>query len=178
MIKKILLPLILAFAPFASAQTPVVLTAPQVLGCSNPAPAVAPSGTVWFSSCKTAVFVPLNTTSLVASVSKTSPVWAHTYGGYLSVASTALLVACPINATVSSDGSTCKDSTGADASALVTATSVATFSITPPAPPPVLVDITLTFQGSPAVTWSQVPAGSCFSVSDGTHTSQLCAPTN
>lgn len=171
MMKKLFLLALLAFAPSAHAQTP--LTAPQVLSCTNPAPAVPPATTVWLpSGCKTPAYLPLNTTSVVASVSKTASVWAHTLTGY--PAST-LIVACPIGAIVS--GSSCTSS-GTDVSALVSQGSIATFSLPPPPPPaPVIVNITITFPGSPSVTWSQVEAGACFTVTDGTHSTQECAPT-
>ena len=171
MIKKILLLALLAFAPSAHAQTPI--TSPQVLGCISPAPAVPPATTVWLSSgCKTPAYLPLSTTSVVASVSKTAPVWAHTLTGYPA---SALVVACPIGAIVS--GSSCTSS-GIDVSALVAQSSVATFSLPPPPPPaPAIVDVTITFPGSPSVTWKQVEAGACFTITDGTHLAQECAPT-
>lgn len=173
--------ILLALLVGAPAFSQTTLTAPEVLGCSNPAPAVPPATTIFISSCKTEAFFPTTTTSIVASVSKAAPVWAHSFGGYLSVAPTSLVIACPINAIVSSDLTKCTDSTGADASALVPANAVATFTIAapvvPPPPPPVLVNITVTLEGSPSVTWMQAPAGSCFSITDGTHASQVCAPT-
>lgn len=130
--KKLLLGLALLLAlPTAYAQT--VLTAPQVLGCTNPAPAVPPAPTIWFGSCSATAFTSTSSTSLIASASKTAPVWAHTFGGYVNVAPSALVVACPTNATVS--GSKCTDSKGADASALIAASAVSAFALAPPAVP-------------------------------------------
>lgn len=126
MIKSLALLAILISGP-AVAQT--TLTAPQILGCSSPAPAVPPATTIFIASCKTPVFVPLTSTSVIASISKTAPSWSHSYSGYTSLAPTALLVACPTAATVSADGSKCTNSTGADASSLVAANAVSTFTI-------------------------------------------------
>lgn len=129
--KKFLLGLALLLAlPMADAQT--VLTAPQVLGCTNPAPAVPPAATIWFGSCVTPAFTSTSSTSLVASVSKTAPVWAHTFGGYVNVAPTALVVACPKNATVT--GAKCTDSKGVDVSGLVAASAVSAFTLSPAVP--------------------------------------------
>lgn len=105
------------------AQTPTL--APTVLGCTNPAPAVLGAPTVFFSSCKTPAFLPLSTLSVLASISKSTPVWAHSFSGY---AATDKLVACPIGAVVS--GATCT-ANGVDASALVAQSNVASFSIVP-----------------------------------------------
>ena len=171
MLKSLLLLTLLATAP-AFSQT--VLTTPQVLGCSNPAPAVPPAATVWLpSGCTTPAFMPLNTASVVASVSKTSPVWQHTLTGY---SATTLIVACPSGATVL--GASCTLN-GADASALVAESAVASLAVTPPPPPPPApVNITITLPGIPSVTWQNVPSGSCFSLTDGTHTIQSCLPTS
>ena len=78
--KKILLALALLSSPVVFAQTPS--TAPTVLGCTNPAPAAPGQSTVFISSCKTPAFLPTSTSSVLASVSKTSPVWAHSLSGY------------------------------------------------------------------------------------------------
>jgi hypothetical protein len=124
--KKLLLALAtLLLASTAYAQTQP-LTQPEVLGCTNPAPAAAGQATVFISACKTPAFLPLTTTSVVASVSKTAPVFAHTLSGYQA---TDKLVACPIGATVS--GATCTLN-GADVSALVAQSSVSTFTVAPP----------------------------------------------
>lgn len=119
--KRLLLAALLVASPLSFAQT--TLTAPQVLGCSLPAPAVPPQTTVFFAACKTPVFVPLNSTSALASGSKTSPIWTHSFTGYKA---TDLLVACPAGATVS--GATCTYN-GADASALVAQNQIAAFTV-------------------------------------------------
>jgi len=124
--KKFLLALaILSMASSAFSQTQP-LTQPEVLGCTSPAPAVPPAPTVFISSCKTPAFLPTSTTSVLASVSKTSPVWAHTFSGYKT---TDLIVACPAGATVS--GASCTFN-GADVSALVAVSNVPSFAVTPP----------------------------------------------
>lgn len=173
MLKKLLPLLLLAFAPASYAQT--ASTAPTVLGCANPAPAVAGQPTVFISKCTTPAFLPVTTSSVVASASKTAPVWAHSFTGYTA---TTLIVACPKGAVVS--GGSCTVN-GVDASGLIAQSAVATFAVAatpPPPPPPAIVNITITMSGMPAVTWQNVPAGSCFSITDGTHTAQTCAPTN
>lgn len=134
--KKFLAALVLlSTASIASSQTPA-LTQPQVLGCINPAPATSGQATVFFSACKTTAFLPLTTTSVIASVSKTSPSWAHSLSGYLP---TDKLVACPVGGTVS--GSTCTLN-GTDVSALVSRSTVSTFTVLPVAPPTVNVILT------------------------------------
>lgn len=124
--------LLLAMASAIQAQT--VLKAPEVQGCTNPAPAVPPATTVWLSVCKAPAFMPLTSASVVASASKTAPVWAHTFSGY---AATDLVVACPINATLSADGTKCTNAAGADVSALTAVSVVPTFSIAAPSVPTV-----------------------------------------
>jgi hypothetical protein len=116
-----ILQLILVAGKLAQAQTPQ--TVPTVLGCTNPAPAAAGKPTVFFPSCTTAAFLPTSTSSVVGSVSKTLPVWAHSFSGY---AASALLVACPAGAIVS--GAKCTVN-GADASALVAQSQVAAFKV-------------------------------------------------
>lgn len=120
------LQLILVAGKLAQAQTPQ--TVPTVLGCTNPAPAAAGKPTVFFPSCTTAAFLPTSTSSVVGSVSKTLPVWAHSFSGY---AATALLVACPAGAIVS--GSNCTVN-GSDGSALVPQNQVNAFKVTPATP--------------------------------------------
>jgi hypothetical protein len=125
------------------AQTPI--TAPMVLGCSNPAPAAAGKPTVFFPKCLTPVFVPISSTSVIASVSKTSPSWAHSFSGY---AASDKLVACPKGAMVSGIGCTAN---GADASALVAKNLVTDFAltpVTPPAPPVTCPDTFVTLNYS------------------------------
>lgn len=122
------------FTSIAGAQ----ITAPYVLGCSNPTPAAAGQPTNFISACKTTAFVPLNSTSVIASVSQTAPAWAHTYSYYAAGKEPqTLLVACPVGATVSTDGSKCTNAAGADASALTAASAVPTFKIAVPVVPTV-----------------------------------------
>jgi hypothetical protein len=171
-----LLALLVLLAPFgASAQT--VLTAPQVAGCPSPVPPAWPA-----SSCKYQFYPLTDTVHAIASVSKTAPVYQHTYGGY-NLATT-LLVACPIGATLSADTKQCTGPNGLDASALVAKSAIPTFATTfdpPVVTPPATVSVTikpLATSDPPqtTVTYSALPAGSCFALSDGTHTTQACLP--
>lgn len=114
-----------AIGSFAvKAQTPSATA--TVLGCSNPAPAIVGQSTVFFSKCTTPAFVPPTSTSLIASVSKTTPQWLHSFGSYKT---TDMLVACPAGAVVS--GGACT-SAGKDVSGVVQQALVASFSIAPP----------------------------------------------
>lgn len=126
--KTLFLLISLAAALPAFSQTPS--TVPMVLGCSNPAPAVAGKPTVFFTKCFTPVFVPTTSSSVIASVSKTAPVWAHSISAYNS---TDLLVACPSGAIVS--GSTCSDSTKKDISVVVAKSAIPSLTINPINPP-------------------------------------------
>jgi hypothetical protein len=111
-----------------AAQTPAqtTISAPQVLVCPVALwpPAVCP---------KPAIFNPITANTYAAgSVSKTAPVWLHTYSGY---AATDLLIACPTNAIVSADGTKCTNSAGADASVLTALSAIPKLSIAAPAVP-------------------------------------------
>lgn len=120
--------------PVALAQIP--LTTPYVLGCTNPAPAAAGKPTVFISKCTTPAFLPSTTTSVIASVSKTAPVFSHTLSGYKG---TDLIVACPIGAVVS--GTNCT-ANGVDASALIPQSNAGSFKL----PTPVTAAWTVTWQ--------------------------------
>jgi hypothetical protein len=167
-----LLALLLAI-PAVHAQT--VLTAPQIAGCPSPVPPSWPA-----STCKYQFYPLTDTVHAIASVSKATPVYQHTYGGYTS--GTVLLVACPSGATLSVDTKQCTGPDGLDASALVAKSAIPSFALPPPPPPPpVLVSVTITplAPSDPpqvAVTYRAIPAGSCFALSDGTHTAQACLP--
>lgn len=157
-----------------SAQATTPITAAQVLGCPPP---------LYPAKCAAPAFVPItNITYTIASVSKTAPVWAHTYGGY--TVPTTLLVACPIGALVS--GTSCT-SAGADVSALVAKSAVAGFTlpVTPPPPPPATTaNYTVTWAAAPATVgatvFSSLPSNvqQCVTFAAGSHTATACLPAN
>lgn len=124
--------LTLSFA--AEAQT----TAPMVLGCANPAPAAAGKPTVFFTKCTTPAFVATTSSSAVASVSKTAPVWAHSFSGYPA---TTAIYTCPAGATVA--GATCTYN-GADASVLVAQSAVSSSKVTPATCPDTFLSLSYT----------------------------------
>jgi hypothetical protein len=100
-------------------------TAPTMQACTNPIPPTWPG-----TNCLTSSFVPLTVATVtVNSGTEAAPNWAHTLTGY---ATTAKVIACPIGAVLSADSKSCTDSTGKDAAAAVTISSLATFSIVPP----------------------------------------------
>lgn len=111
---------IMAHISPATAQT--TLTSPQVLVCPVPLwpPSVCPKPPV-FSAIT-------NTANAAGSVSKTAPLWQHTFNGY---APTAMIVACPSAAIISADNTKCTNSAGADVSALIAASGVPTFRLAP-----------------------------------------------
>lgn len=138
----LMLCLFTGFALFSTqAFSQTTITSAYVLGCTNPAPAAAGKPTVFFDKCTTTAFVPTTTSSVIASVSKTGPMWAHSYSWYLTHDPTVSLVACPIGATV--NAATCMYN-GADVSALVLQKNLAIFKVTPP-PAPKLGTFTLTW---------------------------------
>ena len=101
--------------------TSEVLVCPVPLWPSTPCP-------------KTPVFsVTTNTANAAASVSKTAPVWQHTFAGY---AATDLVVVCPVGAIVSTDATKCTTTAGADASVLIAASAVNAAAVPPVTPPP------------------------------------------
>jgi hypothetical protein len=125
------LAIILAFGYGASqAQT----GAPTIAGCPSP----IPSGTNNWppSSCKYNFYPLSDTTHAIASVSKTTPTYQHTYPSY---AATTLIVACPAGATVSGGSCTSggKDVSVVVAKSAVPALALGTTPVTPVTPPPV-----------------------------------------
>jgi hypothetical protein len=105
----------------AFAQAPA--TTPMIAGCPNPLPS---SGDWPTTSCKY-VFYPLtDTTHAIASRSKSTPIYQHTFGSYLP---TDLIVACPKGAIVL--GLSCTDSTGKDASVVVAKSAIPSLTIIP-----------------------------------------------
>jgi hypothetical protein len=145
------------FAQELQAVTP--LAAPQVLVCPGP---------LFPARCAAPLYAPLNSPFTAASVSKSAPVWGHTFGGY---ASGVLVVVCPVGASVSADSKTCTDASGGDGSVLL-AKSVVTAIPVPPAPPPAIppgpanqqVVITSTDLPAMSVTVSGVPVPGCFTI--------------
>jgi hypothetical protein len=188
--------LVLLISKMVHGQTP--LTAPQVAGCPSPTPyPVAGVTTGWPGSACKYQFYPLSDTAhAIASASKSTPVYAHTYGGYVGAKYSGTLVACPIGATLSADSKSCSDASGKDASALVTLANLPTFSIAAVTPPPVptpvptptppppeanSLSVTVTLAGSggnplPAAVYSNIAPGACFVWNDGTHSGQFCLP--
>lgn len=83
------------------------LTTAQVWVCPGPA---------FPSKCAAPVFAPPTSTFSAASVSKATPVWAHSVGGY---ADSALLVVCPLGAVLSTDSTLCTNAAGTDARVLL-----------------------------------------------------------
>lgn len=144
----------------------------RVLGCSNPAPALPGKPTVFLSTCQTREWVPVTTTSVVASVSQTNPQWKHTYAGYLP---TDPLVACPAGANVM--GSQCTDATGAEVSQVIPKSAVPAFILVPR---PVPADYTVRIQGvtdpNVAATFKGLDSAQvqCFVITTGTKTGQVC----
>lgn len=143
-----------------------VLIVPQVLSC--PAP-------LWPATCPTASYQPLTTTGqAVASQSKTTPKWEHTFAGYPS---TAVLVICPVGATLSDDHKACTNAAGTDASVMAPKSAIAA-----PVPPPVpvMAAYTITSVSSPdlTTTFTQLNAldGQCFVISSGTRKLTACMP--
>lgn len=105
------------------------LSAPYVAGCPAPLPPTWPA-----STCKYQFYPLTDTTHAIASLSKATPVYQHTYAAYASTPAV-LLVACPAGAVVSADSKTCT-SAGLDASALVAYSAVSKFAILPVDTPP------------------------------------------
>lgn len=132
---------LLCLLPLVSSAAP--LTAPQVLVCPGP---------LFPAKCAVPVFAPTSSPLTVASVSKTLPAWQHTFGGY---AATALLVACPIGATVSADAKTCTN-TGLDATVLLAKSA---FTL-----PTQSVVITSVDNPQLIVTFTVLPVPACFTV--------------
>jgi hypothetical protein len=130
--KKSLIFLALFALPAAWSQT--VLTAPQVAGCPAPVPNPVTHAGWPSSTCKYQFYPLTDTTHAIASVSKTTPAYQHTYGGYPA---TAMLVACPKGAALSSDRVTCADASGADASLLTAKSAVPALAIGGPIVPTV-----------------------------------------
>ncbi len=148
------------------------LSEPYVLGCTNPAPAVPLAPTVWLSNgCKTPAFMPTSTTSIVGSGNKAAPIWAHTLRGYPAQT---LVIACPKNATLSTDASQCTNQ-GADASVLATVSNIPSLAITPP---PVAQTVTVTARDYPAAsaTFPGLPTPECFTLSNGVQSVTACLP--
>jgi len=113
-----------ALMAFADAQIPT--SAPMIAGCPSPLPAQS-----WPSStCKYQWFPLTDTVHAIASNSKTTPIYQHTYTAYRS---TDLLVACPSGA-VTATGA-CTDATGKDVSQVIAKSAIPTFALTPPPPP-------------------------------------------
>lgn len=124
-------PLALSMPMAARAQS--ALSAPYVAGCPAPVPDQK-THTGWpAGSCKYQFYPLTDTVHAVASVSKTAPIYAHTYSGYPP---TAYLIACPQGAVLSADQTQCT-ANGKDASGIVSKALVGAFSIavTPPAAP-------------------------------------------
>jgi hypothetical protein len=163
--------LLLALVTLESrAQT--LLTAPLIGACPSPVPPVWPA-----STCRYQFYPLTDTVHAAASVSKTAPVYQHTYGGY-SVATT-LLVACPAGATLSADTKQCTGPDGLDASALVAKSAIPSFAIAPAPPPPaVLQDVTVTAVDAPAAAalFPKLPTPECFTLSNGTQSVTACIP--
>lgn len=130
-------------------------------------------GAPYPSKCATPVFAPTTSTFSVASVSKSVPVWAHSFGGY---AGTALLVVCPMGAVLSADSSACTNAAGQDARVLLLKSAVTTLII-PPIPPPIVPlqqSVVITSVDNPQliVTFTALPVPACFTL----NTQRVCVP--
>jgi hypothetical protein len=127
------------------------------------------------SACPYQWFPLTDGTHAIASVSKTAPVYAHSYSGY---GAADLIVACPKGANVT--GGKCLDATGKDVSALIPKAQVAAFVLVAPPPPvPVPLDYTVTVEGAvPPVgaVFKQLDSSQsqCFAVSNGARTARVC----
>lgn len=142
---------LLAFVLSAWGATP--LAAAQVLVCP---------GALFPARCAAPVYAPLTSPLTAASVSKSTPVWGHTFGGY---AQAVLVVVCPVGAILSADNSTCTNAAGGDGSVLLAKSAVTT--VPPPIPPgPANQQVVITSTDLPAmsVTVSGVPVPGCFTV--------------
>lgn len=157
----------------ASVQAQTVLTAPQVAGCPSPVPPIWPA-----STCRYQFYPLTDAVHAIASVSKAAPIYQHTFSGYNLA--TVLLVACPIGATLSVDAKQCTGPNGLDASALVAKSSIPTFAVVAPAPPPPLPpqNVTITAVDAPAASalFHQLPNPECFVLSNGTQNVTACLP--
>jgi len=129
------------------------LTSPQVLVCP---------GALFPAKCAAPIFAPTTSPLTAASVSKTIPIWFHTFGGY---APTALLVACPVGATVSADSKSCTLA-GADATVLL-----AKSAFTLPNPTQSVI-ITSVDNPQLIVTFTVLPVPACFTLG----LKQVCVP--
>lgn len=127
------------------------LTVPQVLVCP---------GALFPAKCAAPVFAPTSSPLTVASVSKTVPIWFHTFSGY---AAADLLVACPVGATVSTDAKTCTNA-GVDATVLLAKSA---FTL-----PTQSVVITSVDNPQLIVTFTVLPVPACFTVG----LKQVCVP--
>ena len=146
----VLCALALGFCLYRSAHAQTPLVAPEVLVCPVP---------LWPSTpCpKTPIFSPLtNTANAAASVSKTAPVWAHTFAGY---GATDLVVVCPAGDTVSADSTKCTNAAGADASALIAASAVNATVVPVPPPANVWVPMNWTCSVANGVATCTAPVG-------------------
>lgn len=162
---KTLIALVLLCSLPASA---AVLTVSQVLAC--PAPQWPAPG-----FCANAAYVPITTPGqTVASVSKTKPIWAHTFSGYTDP--TVMLVVCPPGATLSDDHKACTNAQGTDASLLIPKSAI----VAPVLPAPVMAAYTITSVSSPdlVVTFSALNAkeSQCFTIVSGVRTVTACVP--
>lgn len=115
-----------AYDGLAQSLTPSA--APMIAGCPSPIPT---GQTNWPQPTCKYIFYPLtDATHAIASLSKTTPTYQHTYPAYLA---TQLLVACPAGASVL--GAICNDSTGKDASVVIAKSAIPALTIVPVTPP-------------------------------------------
>ena len=172
------MPALLIVACGMPAQAQNLSSVPTVLGCSDPAPAVSGKPTVFFATCKTTAFVPVTSSSLVGTVSKVTPTWAHSFSYYLSNAALTPVVACPKGANITAGQ--CSDTAGKDVSVIVAASAVASLVLTPTPPPaPIPLDYSVSVVGAdPPVgaVFKQLDStqSQCFVVSNGLRSQQVC----
>lgn len=152
---KTLLCLLLAFLTLPAHATP--LTAAQILVCPGP---------LYPAKCATALYAPTTSAYTAASVSKTAPQWAHTFGGYTD---SALLIVCPVGANLSTDSSACTNAAGTDASVLMPKSAIAA-----PVPLPTTQTVVISSVDNPqfTMTYQGAAVPACFTV----NAAKVCVP--
>lgn len=145
------------------------ITTPMVAGCPSPLPPQWPS-----SACAYQWYPLTDTTHAIVSVSKTAPIYQHTYSIYTAVDP---VLACPAGAEVS--GKSCTIG-GKDASVIVPKRAVASLGLPPPPPAPVPADYTVTVNGvsdpNVAATFKALDSlqTQCFTIKSGNKSAQVC----